>query len=99
MIHVCSLSHLHRTVETTRARHVVTLLKDTDLVRRPQGIAAADHLILGMDDINMPMDGYIAPADEHVRRLLDFVRGWRATEPKFVSSHSFSLSRQILRPI
>jgi len=38
MIHVCSLSRLHRTVEETGARHVVTLLKDTDLVQRPECI-------------------------------------------------------------
>ena len=34
MIHVCSLARLHETVEATGARHVVTLLKDTDRVER-----------------------------------------------------------------
>ncbi len=41
MIHVCSLARLHDTVEETGARHVVTLLKDTDRVERPDGIVHA----------------------------------------------------------
>ena len=81
MIHVCSLARLHETVAATGARHVVTLLKDTDLVHRPGGIVSENHLILGMDDITGPLDGYIAPADEHVARLLDFVRGWDRAAP------------------
>jgi len=81
MIHVCSLARLHETVAATGARHVVTLLKDTDLVQRPGGIVSENHLILGMDDITGPLDGYIAPADEHVTRLLDFVRGWDRAAP------------------
>ena len=81
MIHVCSLARLHATVAQTGARHVVTLLKDTDLVQRPGGIVSENHLILGMDDITGPLEGYVAPADEHVRRLLDFVRGWDRAAP------------------
>jgi predicted protein tyrosine phosphatase len=81
MIHVCSLSRLHETVAQTGARHVVTLLKDVELVRRPGGVMSANHLILGMDDITGPLEGYIAPADEHVARLLDFVRGWDRAAP------------------
>jgi predicted protein tyrosine phosphatase len=81
MIHVCSLARLQQTVEQTGARHVVTLLKDTDLVQRPGGIVSENHLILGMDDITGPLEGYVAPADEHVTRLLAFVRGWDRAAP------------------
>jgi predicted protein tyrosine phosphatase len=81
MIHVCSLARLQQIVERTGARHVVTLLKDTDLVQRPGGIVSENHLILGMDDITGPLEGYIAPADEHVTRLLAFVRGWDRAAP------------------
>ena len=88
MIHVCSLARLHATVEETGALHVVTLLKDTDRVERPRSIAPANHLILGMDDISTPMDGYIIPADEHVTRLIEFVRGWDRTKPMVV--HCFA---------
>lgn len=88
MIHVCSLVRLHTTVEETGARHVVTLLKDTDRVERPKSIAAANHLILGMDDISTPMDGYVIPADDHVDKLITFVRGWDRAKPLVV--HCFA---------
>jgi predicted protein tyrosine phosphatase len=81
MIHVCSLARLHQTVEATGARHVVTLLKDVELVQRPDGVASENHLVLGMDDITGPLEGYVAPADEHVTKLLDFVRGWDRSAP------------------
>jgi len=88
MIHVCSLARLHKTVEDTGARHVVTLLKDVGLVRRPDAIAPDNHLILGMDDITEPRDGYVAPAVEHVTQLITFVRGWDRTMPLVV--HCFA---------
>jgi predicted protein tyrosine phosphatase len=88
MIHVCSLARLHETVEETGALHVVTLLKQTDRVERPSSVAEANHLILGMDDIAVPMDGYIIPAEEHVTRLIEFVRGWDRTRPLVV--HCFA---------
>ena len=88
MIHVCSLSRLYETVEETGAGHVVTLLKDTDRVERPRTVDAANHLILGMDDITAPMDGYVIPCDEHVARLIDFVRGWNRAKPMVVHCYA-----------
>jgi predicted protein tyrosine phosphatase len=88
MIHVCSLARLHQTVEATGARHVVTLLKDVELVQRPDGVVSENHLILGMDDITGPLEGYIAPADEHVTRLLDFVRGWDRAAPLVIHCYA-----------
>jgi predicted protein tyrosine phosphatase len=88
MIHVCSLSRLHQTVLDTGARHVVTLLKDTDLVQRPECILQDNHLILGMDDINEPLDGYVVPADDHVTELLTFVRGWDRANPMVVHCYA-----------
>ncbi len=88
MIHVCSLARLHQTVTDTGAQRVVTLLKDTDLVQRPAGITADGHLILGMDDITEPLDGYVAPADEHVTKLIAFVRGWDRARPLVVHCYA-----------
>src|SRR5947199_297725 len=34
-----------------------------------------------MDDITVPMDGYIIPCDEHVTALITFVRGWDRVKP------------------
>jgi len=88
MIHVCSLTRLHRTVEETGARHVVTLLRDVHLVQRPATIPADHHLVLGMDDIPEPMDGYVAPCDAHVRQLIDFVRNWDRAAPMVVHCYA-----------
>jgi predicted protein tyrosine phosphatase len=88
MIHVCSLSHLHRIVEETGARHVVTLLRDVHLVTRPGSVAADRHLVLGMDDIPEPADGYIAPCEEHVQRLITFARGWDRAAPLVVHCYA-----------
>ena len=88
MIHVCSLARLHATVEESGALHVVTLLKDTDRIERPKSIVPENHLVLGLDDITEPMDGYIVPCDEHVSRLIEFARGWDRTTPMVV--HCFA---------
>ena len=88
MIHVCPLSRLHRTVEDTGAHYVVTLLKDVDLVRRPDTVAPANHLILGMDDITEPLTGHIAPADEHVTKLIAFVQRWNRTRPLVIHCYA-----------
>jgi predicted protein tyrosine phosphatase len=88
MIHVCSLARLHATVEETGAQHVVTLLKQTDRVERPRSVSEANHLILGMDDIAMPMDGYVLPAEDHVATLIDFVHRWERTRPMVVHCYA-----------
>ena len=81
MIHVCSLARLHATVEETRARRVITLMRDVELVRRPPTIEHADHLLLRLDDISQPIDGFTIPAEEHIAELLTFVRAWNRAAP------------------
>jgi predicted protein tyrosine phosphatase len=88
MIHVCSLARLHNTVADTRARHVVTLIKDTSLVRRPDSIAAENHLLLDMDDIVEEIDGYVPPTEEHVEKLIDFVMRWDRNAPIVVHCYA-----------
>lgn len=88
MIHVCSLARLHATVDETGARHIVTLLRLTDRVQRPSHIAPENHLVLAVDDIALPADGYTVPAQEHVERLIEFVGQWDRTAPMVV--HCFA---------
>jgi predicted protein tyrosine phosphatase len=88
MIHVCSLARLYATVDETGARHIVTLLRLTDRVQRPSHILAENHLVLAVDDIAAPMDGYTAPAEEHVTRLIDFAGSWDRAAPMVV--HCFA---------
>ena len=88
MIHVCSLARLHATVDETGARHIVTLLRLTDRVERPAHIAPENHLVLSVDDISAPIEGYTCPGDEHVARLIDFAGRWDRTAPMVV--HCFA---------
>jgi predicted protein tyrosine phosphatase len=81
MIHVCSLARLHQTVARSGARRVVTLLNEIHLVQRPDEIAPEHHLVLAVDDIAMPLDGYTLPGEEHVAELISFVRSWDRRAP------------------
>jgi len=81
MIHVCSLARLYATVEETRARHVVTLLRLTERVQWPGHIVPDSHLILAVDDIVEAADGYTVPAEEHVGRLIEFASQWDRKTP------------------
>jgi len=88
MIHVCSLARLHETVDRTGARHVVTCLRRSEQAQLEGRIAPQNHLVLNMDDIAAPLEGYTAPGDEHVMRLIDFVTGWDRATPLVV--HCFA---------
>jgi predicted protein tyrosine phosphatase len=88
MIKVCSLARLNETVESCRATHVVTLVRDEARVFRPSGIVPDNHLWLQMDDIADPIDGMIAPNEEHIEQLVDFVQRWDRSHPLVV--HCFA---------
>ncbi len=88
MIHVCSLARLHDTVNETGARHIVTLLRIVDRVQRPTTVEEANHLILGMDDITEPLDGYTHPGEEHVSRLIDFAQRWDRKAPMVIHCYA-----------
>ena len=88
MIHVCSLALLHDTVRTTGAQHVVTLIKDISMVHRPASVLAENHLMIDMDDITDHIEGYVAPAEEHVGDLLRFVRAWPREAPLVVHCYA-----------
>lgn len=87
-LYVCPLSQLGATVETTGASHVVTLINVGTPVERPAGIVADRHLFLGVSDITEPLDGHILPGEEHVARLLAFVRRWERARPLVVHCYA-----------
>jgi predicted protein tyrosine phosphatase len=89
MIHVCSLARLYATIDETKARHVVTLLRLTDRVERPAVIAPENHLVLAVDDIvSDPLDGQTLPGEDHVKRLIAFAGQWDRKAPMVV--HCFA---------
>jgi predicted protein tyrosine phosphatase len=88
MIHVCSLARLHKTVEDTGARHVVSLIGDEARIERPSAVVAENHLWLRLHDISAPLDGYIMPDEEHIADLLKFVRRWDRRAPLVVHCYA-----------
>src|SRR6478735_5169921 len=76
MIHVCSLAKLPETVEATGARHVITVMGRVDRVTRPASIRPDNHLLVSMDDIIAPAEGFNPPNAEHVPELIAFTRRW-----------------------
>ncbi|HZP18592.1 MAG TPA: protein-tyrosine phosphatase family protein [Bauldia sp.] len=85
---VSPLSRVAETVRQSGASHLVTLINRDTPVARPDGIAAENHLFLGMNDIVEPMEGLIPPAEEHIATLLQFVSGWDRRRPMVV--HCFA---------
>jgi predicted protein tyrosine phosphatase len=81
MIHVCSLALLNKTIETTGAQHVVTLLGAADQVPLPSNIKRGNYLRLYVHDIVDPTPGQVHPEIEHVERLVEFVQGWKQETP------------------
>jgi predicted protein tyrosine phosphatase len=88
MIHVCSLARLHDTVESTGARHVVSLLSNEDNLSRPAAILPENHLWLKLHDISEPLEGFVLPDAEHVAQLIAFVRRWRRDAPLVVHCYA-----------
>jgi predicted protein tyrosine phosphatase len=88
MIHVCSLADLHPTVKATGASHILTVMANVDQVERPSSVSQANHLKISMDDITEQMDGFVAPNDAHIERVLDFVRGWDRSAPLVVHCYA-----------
>ena len=88
MIHVCSLAALPETVKATGASHVLTVMANIDQVQRPASVLEANHLKVSMDDITQEMDGFLAPSQEHIERVLNFVRNWDRSAPLVVHCYA-----------
>ncbi|MCA6122312.1 protein tyrosine phosphatase [Bradyrhizobium sp. WSM 1704] len=88
MLHVCSLAALSDTVRITGASHVLTVMANVDQVPRPPSVLPANHLKVSMDDITEVMDGFVAPNETHIERVLSFVRGWDRRAPMVVHCYA-----------
>lgn len=83
-LHVSPLSRLSETVAAVRARHLVTLINVGTLVERPAGIDANRHLFLGMSDISTPLEGHVLAGQDHIERLIAFLRDWDREAPMVI---------------
>ena len=88
MIHVCSLAALPSTVQSTGASHILTVMGDISRVQRPASVCEANHLMISMDDINEPADGFVTPSEDHIEKVLAFVRGWDRQAPLVVHCYA-----------
>ena len=88
MIHVCSLSRLHETVERTGARHVITLINGGTVLTRPSNVDPTNHLFLGLNDIVEEIEGLVAPGETHMHEMLEFVRGWPRESPLVIHCYA-----------
>ena len=88
MIHVCSLAALPETVKATGASHILTVMANVEQVQRPVSVLEANHLRVSMDDITEHMDGFMAPSDTHIEKVLTFVRGWDRRAPMVVHCYA-----------
>ena len=88
MLHVCSLAALPETVKATGASHILTVMANVDQVQRPASVLEVNHLRVSMDDITEEMDGFLAPSDEHIEKVLNFVRGWDRSAPMVVHCYA-----------
>ena len=88
MLHVCSLAALPDTVRATGASHVLTVMANVAQVQRPASVLPANHLKVSMDDITEHIDGFTAPCEAHVEKVLAFVRGWDRAAPMVVHCYA-----------
>lgn len=87
-VHVCPLSLIEKTVLAAEASHLVSLINLDTPVRRPSVIAEENHLFIGINDIVEPQDGLIAPAEEHVTRLIEFGGTWDRQRPMVIHCYA-----------
>lgn len=87
-IHVCPLAHVHTTLLTSGAEHVISLLAPIDRTPVFPDVAPHRHLLLSLSDITLATPGHVLAASTHVGELLRFVHGWDRRSPLLV--HCFA---------
>lgn len=88
MIHVCSLAALPATVEATGARHILTVMGNVSKVERPASVLEKNHLLISMDDITEPAEGFVVPSDKHIEQALTFIRNWDRAAPLVIHCYA-----------
>jgi predicted protein tyrosine phosphatase len=83
-IHVCPLSAVPDVVAGCSASHLLTCLQDEIVVDTPALIKPDLHVRLHVDDISLPIAGYVAPNEQHVAKLIDFALAWGGQGPMVI---------------
>lgn len=83
-LHICGLSRLVDTVQTSGARHVASLINAGMEVPYPLSVPVEQRLYLGFNDIVEKLPGFIPPEKIHVEKLIAFVREWHRETPMVI---------------
>ncbi|TNM65563.1 tyrosine phosphatase family protein [Aliirhizobium smilacinae] len=82
---VCPLASIAETAARNGAHEMVSLIAEKQDFHRPGIIRAERHLKLAMNDIGFAgTGGLIAPSENHVAQLIEFVRDWDQSAPLIV---------------
>ncbi len=84
MIYVSPLSGVADAIRTVGPSHLVSLLDPETMIDTPQGIDAARHLRLSVNDIAEPNEMLVSPSEVHVSQLIGFIRRWDQRSPMLV---------------
>lgn len=89
---VCRLDQIAETAVRHGAREMISLIAPGQNFHRPAVIDPKRHLNLGVNDIAEAGDGLVAPAELHVRDIIDFARAWDRSAPLIIHCW-FGISR------
>ena len=81
---VTPLSQVAAAIRRHGPSHMITLLSPEHMIDTPQGIEAACHLRLGLNDVADEWASDVPPSALHVAQLIEFGRNWDATAPMLV---------------
>lgn len=87
-LYVCSMTKVVETVRESGARSLITILTAGASLVRPCEISRERHLRIAVSDIDAPRDGHVLPGDEHIERLLGFLREWDRAEPLVIHCYA-----------
>jgi predicted protein tyrosine phosphatase len=81
---VTPLSSLTEALESHAPSHLISLLSPEHMIQTPAGFPHHMHLKLGVNDIVDPAAGTAPPVRQHIDALLEFSRGWDASQPLLI---------------
>jgi len=81
---VTPLSRLPAVIVERSPSHLITLLSPEELIETPDGLPPERHLRIGVNDIEDPAPGMIAPDARLVERVFEFARAWTDETPMVV---------------
>ena len=84
MIYVCSLREMPDHAARIRPSHLVSLVAPDVQPPTPEGVSRENHHRVGINDITMPMEGYVHPDEHHIAALIQFFRGWHRQRPMLI---------------